>query len=180
MCNSAIYHFEQLDTDFPNILKFYTSIKYGIPQWARPTFNILVSTDWQMGHMVTLSGYDLCPDLVDLIIKTRDIISRKQRQLATIPPLVNHHPECWGRAQQERCKSAWVSMWVLNIGRQVVHVDPLFRLESYNSARTIQALVAPGMSEGCLEFTKATVLEADAFDYTYNVCTEALKQINLW
>jgi len=130
-----------------------------------------------MGHMDTLSGYDLCPDLIDLIIKTRDIIGREQRRLATIPPPVDHHPECRGCAQQERCKSTWVSTWVLNVGRQVVHVDPLFHLESYNSARTIQALLAPGMFEGCLELTKARVLEADAFDYIYNVCTAALAQI---
>lgn len=175
----AIYYLEQPDVNFPNVLKFHASIKYRIPQWVRPTFDILVSTDWQMGHMVTLSGYDLCPDLVDLIIKTRDIIGREQRRLATIPPPVDHHPGCRGRTQQERCKSAWVSAWVLGIGRQVVHVDPLFRLESYNSARAIQALVAPGMSEECLEFTKARVLEADAFDYIYKVCTAALAQIDM-
>jgi len=175
----AIYYLEQPDTELPNLLKFHASVKYNIPRWVRPTFDILVSTDWEMGHVVALSGHDLCPVLVDLIIKTRDIIGREQRRLATIPPPVEHHPECRGGTQRERCESAWVSTWVLNVGRQVVHVDPLFRLESYKSAYTIQSLVAPGVSEGCLELTKATVLEGDAFDYIYNVCTAALAQIGL-
>jgi len=175
----AIFYLEQLDTSFPNILKFHTAVKYSVPQWVRPTFDILVTTNWRMGHMAMLSGHDLCPDLIDLIIKTRNLIGREQRRLATIPPPVDHHPECRGRAQQGRCKSAWVTTWLLNVGRQVVHVDPLFRLESYNSARTIQALVAPGMSEGCLKLTRAMVLEGDAFDYIHKVCTDALKQINL-
>ena len=174
----AIYYLEQPDTKLPNLLKFHASVKYAIPQWVCPTFDILVSTDWEMGHMTALSGLDLCPDLIDLIVKTRDIIGREQRRLATIPPPVEHHPEC-RHAQRERCESAWVSAWVLNIGRQVVHVDPLFRLESYKGAYAVQALVAPGVTEDCLDLTKATVLEGDAFDYIYKVCTAALAQIGL-
>lgn len=175
----AIYYLEQPDVEFPNLLKFHTSIKYNIPQWVRPTFDILVSTDWEMGHILMLSGYDLCPNIIDLVVKTRDIIGREQRRLATIPPPVEHHSECRGRARRERCESAWVSTWVLNIGRQVVHVDPLFRLESYKSADAIRALEVPGMSEGCLRLTKAKVLEGDAFDYIYKVCTAALAQIGM-
>ena len=175
--NCAIYHLEQPDIEFPNLLKFHVSIKYNVPQWVRPTFDILVSADWEMGHILTLSGYDLCPNLIDLVVKTRDLIGREQRRLATIPPPVEHHSECRGPTRQERCKSAWVSAWVLNVGCQIVHVDPLFRLESYKSANVIQMLVVPGMSEGCLGLTKAKVLEGDAFDYIYKVCTAALAQI---
>ena len=72
-----------------------------------------------------------------------------------------------------------MSTWVLNIGRQIVHVDPLFRLESYKSADIIRALIVPGMSEECLMLTKAKVLEGDAFDYMYKVCTAALAQIGM-
>ena len=175
----AIYYLEQPDTEFPNLLKFHAAIKYNIPRWVRPTFDILVSTDWEMGHLLLLSGHDLCPGLIDLVVKTRDIIGREQRRLATIPLPVEHHTECQGRAQRERCESGWVFAWVLNIGRQIVHVDPLFRLESYKSVDAIEGLVVPGMSEGCLRLTKAKVLEGDAFDYIYKVCTAALAQIGI-
>jgi len=175
----AIHYLEQPDANFPKLLKFHASVKYNIPQWVRPTFDILVSTDWEMGYLLTLSGYDLCPNLIDLVIKTRDIVGREQRRLATIPPPVEHHFGCRGHTRRERCESAWVFTWVLNIGRQIVHVDPLFRLESYKAVDAIQALVVPGMSEGCLALTKEKVLEGDAFDYIYKVCTAALAQIGM-
>ena len=175
----AIYYLDQPDIKFPNLLKFHASIKYSVPHWVRPAFGILVSADWEMGHLLTLSNYDLCPNLIDLVVKTRDLIGREQRRPATIPPPVAHHSDCRGRAQRERCASAWVSTWVLNIGRQLVHVDPLFRLESYRAVEAVQALVVPGMSEGCLRLTKAAVVEGDAFDYIYKVCTAALAQIGV-
>lgn len=172
----AIYYLEQPDVNFPHLLKFHTAVKYDVPQWIRPTFDILVSTDWEIGHVPMLSGYDLCTNLIDLIIKTRDLIGREQRRLATIPPPVHHHSGC-RRVQRERCESAWVSTWVLNIGRQIVHVDPLFRLESYKSVDAIHGLVVPGMPDECFRLTKARVLGGDAFDYIHKVCTAALNQI---
>ena len=151
-----------------------------IPQWIRPTFDILVGTDWEMGLITTLSGYDMCPDLIDLIIKTRDIIGREQRRLATIPPPVVHHYDEWQTsAQRDRCESMWVSTWVMNIGRQIIHVDPMFHLENYGSADAVRELVAPCMPERCLRLTKAMVLEGDVFNYIYKVCTAALARINL-
>ena len=175
----AIYYLEQLGVEFPNLLKFHASIKYNVPQWVHPTFDILVSTDWQMGHVHALSSHDLSLNLIDLVIKTRDLIGREQRRLATIPPPVDHDFSCQGRARRERCESTWAFTWVFNIGRQVIHVDPLFRLESYKSADVIRALVVPGMSEECFRLTKARVLAGDAFDYIHNVCTAALTQIGV-
>jgi len=176
----AIYYLEQPDTEFAYLLKFHAAIKYNVPQWIRPTFDILVSNDWTLGQLSILSDYDLCPNLIDLIIKTRDLISREQRRLATIPPPVEHHSECRRRStQREKCELAWMTAWLLNIGRQIMHVDPLFRLESYRAADVIQGLVIPGMPEPCLKLTVAKTLEGDAFDYIYKVSTAALAQLKL-
>ena len=176
----AIHYLEQHDIKFPHLLKFHAAIKYKIPQWVRPTFDLLVSNDWNFGQLPILSDYDLCPNLIDLIIKTRDIISREQRRLATIPPPVEHHSECRRRStQRERCESAWMTAWLLNIGRQVVHVDPLFRLESYRAPEVIRGLIVPGMPEPCLKLTVAKTLEGDAFDYIHKVSTAALAQLDL-
>jgi len=174
----AIYYLEQAGSKFPNLLKFHAAVKYDVPQWVRPTFDLLVSNDWTLGHMTTLASYDLCPDLIDLVVKTRDIISREQRRLATIPPPVQHHPTCRSD-QQERCESAWGAVWILNIGRQVIHVDPLFRLESYRASEAIQALDIPAMSHGCLKLTVEDVISQDGFDYIYKVCSAAVARLNL-
>ena len=128
--------------------------------------------------MATLASYDLCPDLIDLILKTRDIIAHEQRWLATIPPPVQHDSECRSD-QQEQCELAWGAVWILNIGRQVIHVDPLFRLESYGAANAIQALDVPGMSYGCLKLTVEEVIRQDGFDYIHKVCNAAMAQLNL-
>lgn len=174
----AIYYLEQAGPNFPSLLKFHSAIKYDVPKWIHPTFNILVSSDWTLGHLPTLASYDLCPDLIDLIVKTRDIIAREQRRLATIPPPAEHHPKCQPR-QQEQCELAWAAVWILNIGRQIIHVDPLFRLEPYSAADALRALDAPGMSGGCLELTVEKVLEQDGFDYIHKVCKAALGRLNL-
>ena len=154
----AIYYLEQAGTSFPNLLKFHSAIKYNVPQWIQPTFDILVSNDWTLSHLPTLASYDLCPDIIDLIVKTRDIVAQEQRRLATIPPPVEHHSDCRPR-QQERCELAWAAVWILNIGRQIIHIDPLFRLEPYGAADALQALDAPGMSHGCLKLTVEKVIE---------------------
>jgi hypothetical protein len=73
----AIYYLDQPNIKFPNLLKFHASIKYSIPHWVRPTFDILVSADWEMGHL-TLSNYNLWLNLIDLVVKTRDLIGHKQ------------------------------------------------------------------------------------------------------
>jgi len=110
------------------------------------------------------------------VIKTRDIISREQHRLATLPPPVSHHPLC-PQQKREECNKAWMAAWILTIGRQVVHVETLFQLQRYQAAEAIQALVVPGMSEHCLELTIKTALEGDAFDYVDKVCTFALAQL---
>ena len=172
----AIYYLDQAGSKFPHLLKFHAAIKYGVPQWVRPTFDILVSTDWTTGHLSTLSAYDLSPDLIDLILKTRDVIAREQRRLATIPPPVHHHSKC-RLNRREQCEFAWAAAWILNIGRQIVHVDPLFRLESYKAADAIRGLDVPSMSEGCLSLTIEKVLRHDAFDYIHKVCSAAMAQL---
>ena len=111
----AIYYLEQAGPNLPNLLKFHAAVKYNVPEWVHPAFDILVCNDWVLGHMAALASYDLCPDIIDLIIKTRDIITREQRRLATIPPPVQHHPDC-RFPQQEQCEFAWAAAWVLNIG----------------------------------------------------------------
>jgi hypothetical protein len=125
-----------------------------------------------------LSGYDLSLEIVDLVVKTRDVISREQRRLATHPPPVEHHPECPQR-KREKCNEAWMAAWILAIGRQVVHVEPLFQLQSYQAAGALKALVVPGMSEHCLELTIAETLGGDGFDYVDKICTAALTQLGL-
>ena len=65
----------------------------------------------------------------------------------------------------------------MKIGRQIVHVNPMFRLEAYKAVDVVRALVVPSMSEGCLELTVEKVLECDAFDYIYNVCSTAMAQL---
>jgi len=175
----AIYYLGDLKAKFPDLLKFHASIKYNIPQWTRPAFDMLVSTDWKLGDLPLLSSYDLSLEIVDLIIKTRDLVSREQRRLATLPPPVNHHPGCLRK--REGCGEAWAAAWILAIGRQIVHVEPLFQLQSYQAAEAIKALVVPGMSEHCLDLTIARTIEGhgDAFDYVDKVCSAALAQINL-
>ena len=112
----AIYYLGDRSTSFPNLLKFHALIKYNVPQWTYPAFNSLVSTDWKLGDLPLLTSYDLSLEIVDLVIKTRDIISREQRRLATLPPPVNHHTGC-GRHQREKCNEAWRTAWILAIGR---------------------------------------------------------------
>ena len=174
----AIYHLGDHRTNFPNLLKFHASIKYNVPEWTRPAFDLLVSTDWKLGDLPLLAGYDLSLDIVDLIIKTRDVVSREQRRLATLPPPVSHHKNC-GRHQREKCNEAWRTAWILAISRKIVHVDPLFQLQPYQAADVIRGLVVPGMSECCLELTVKKTIEGDAFDYVHKVCTAALVQLNL-
>jgi len=100
--------------------------------------------------------------------------------MAMIPPPVEHHPECQRHpTQREKCELAWTTVWLLNVGRQIVHVDPLFRLESYRAADVIRALVVPSMPDPCFKLTVAKTLEGDAFDYIYKVCTAALAQLDL-
>ena len=72
-----------------------------------------------------------------------------------------------------------MAAWILNIGRQVIHVDPVFRLESYQAADAIRALAVPSMPYGCLELTVQEILERDGFNYIHNVCDAALAQLNL-
>ena len=174
----AIYHLGDHSTNFPDLLKFHASIKYNIPQWTHPTFGTLVSTEWKLGDLSLLAGYDLSLEIIDLIIKTRDVISCEQHRLATLPPPVNHHALCRQR-QREKCSEAWRAAWILAIGRKVVHVDPLFQLQYYQAADAIRGLVVPGMSEYCLELTVARTIEGDASDYIDKVCTAALAQLSL-
>ena len=173
----AIYYLGDPTTKFPNLLKFHASITYNVPQWTRPAFDTLVSTDWRLGDLPLLSSYDLSLDIVDLVIKTRDVISCERRRLATVPPPVDHHQEC-PKHKCKKCGEAWTAAWILAIGRQVVHVEPLFQLQSYQAEDVIKALVVPGMSEQCLELTIAKTLEGDAFDYVHKVCTAALAQLS--
>lgn len=174
----AIHYLGEPNTRFPNLLKFHASIKYDVPQWTRPTFNTLVSTDWKLGDLPLLSSHDLSLEVIDLVIKTRDLVSREQRRLATLPPPVTHHRDCpvhkW-----ENCDKAWMAAWILVIGRQVVHVDSIFQLRPYQAAEAIRALVVPGMSKHCLELTIERTVEGDGFDYVDNVCTAALAQLGL-
>ena len=159
-------------------MKFHASIKYNVPKWTRLAFDLLISTDWKLGDLPLLAGYDLSLDIIDLIIKTRDVVSREQRRLATLPPPVSHHKNC-GRHQREKCNEAWRAAWILAIGRKIVHVDPLFQLQPYQAADVIRGLVVPSMSECCLELTVEKTIEGDAFDYVHKVCTAALVQLNL-
>ena len=149
-----------------------------MPQWTRPAFDRLVSTDWKLGNLPLLASYDLSLEIIDLVIKTRDVISREQRRLATLPPPVSHHVNC-GRHHREACGEAWRAAWILAIGRQVVHVDPLFQLQPYQAAEAVRGLVVPSMSEHCLKLTVERIIEGDAFDYVHKVCTAALAQLNL-
>ena len=174
----AIYYLEDSGTKFPSLLKFHAAIKYDIPQWIHPAFDRLVTTDWRLGDLPLLSSYDLSLEIIDLVIKTREAISREQRRLATIPPPVTHHRECPQRKREE-CNKAWMAAWILTIGRQVVHVETLFQLQRYQAAEAIQALVVPGMSEHCLECTIKKTLEGDGFDYVDKVCTFALAQLGV-
>jgi hypothetical protein len=174
----AIYYLGDRSTNFSNLLKFYASIKYNVPQWTRPAFDVLVSTDWKLGDLPLLACYDLSLEIVDLVIKTRDIISREQRRLATLPPPVSHHENC-GRHQREKCSEAWMVAWILAIGRKVVHVDPLFQLQPYQAADAVRGLVVPGMSKRCLELTVERTIEGDAFDYVHKVSTAALAKLSL-
>lgn len=173
----AIHYLGDNSTSFSNLLKFHASIQYDVPQWTRPAFDMLVSTDWKLGDLSLLAGYDLSLEVVDLVIKTRDIVSREQRRLATIPPPVNHHVDC-GRHQRERCGEAWRAAWIISIGRKVVHVDPMFQLQPYQAADAVRALVVPGMSEHCLQLTVKRTIEGDGFDYVHKVCTAALAQLS--
>lgn len=66
----AIYYLEQAGPKLPNLLKFHVAVKYNIPEWIHPTFDILVSNNWVLGHMAALTSFDLCLDIIDLIIKT--------------------------------------------------------------------------------------------------------------
>ena len=139
---------------------------------------MLVSTEWKLGDLPLLTSYDLSLEIIDLVIKTRDLISRERRRLATLPPPANHHTNC-RQHQHEKCGEAWRAAWILAIGRRVVHVDPLFQLQNYQAADAIRGLVVPGMSEYCLELTIGRTTEGDAFDYVDKVCTAALAQLSL-
>ena len=72
-----------------------------------------------------------------------------------------------------------MAAWILTIGRQVVHVEPLFQLKRYQAAEAIKALVVPGMYKRCLELTVETTLQGEGFDYIDKVCTAALAQLGL-
>ena len=174
----AIYYLGDPNTRFSNLLKFHASIKYNVPQWTRPTFDILVTDNWKLGDLPLLTTHDLSLEIVDLVIKTRDIISREQRRLATLPPPVEHHSEC-PEHKHEKCNEAWMAAWILAIGRQVVHVDPLFQLRPYQAGEALRALVVPGMSKRCLELAIVSTLEGDAFNYVEKICTAALAQLGL-
>ena len=91
--NEIICYLEQAGPKFPNLLKFHSAIEYDVPRWIPPTFDVLVNNDWTHGHLPTLAPYDLRPDLIDLIVKVRDIIAWEQHRLATIPPPVKPHPK---------------------------------------------------------------------------------------
>ena len=121
---------------------------------------------------------DLSLEIIDLVIKTRDLISREQCWLATLPPPVSHHQDCPPH-KWENCNKAWMAAWILVIGCQVVHVDSIFQLRPYQAVEAIRALVVPGMSEHCLELTIERTVEGDGFDYVDNVCTAALTQLGL-
>lgn len=64
----AIYHLEQDNAKFSHLLKFHTGIKYNIPKWVLPAFDLLVSTDWTLGQATILSDYTATnfggPDLI--------------------------------------------------------------------------------------------------------------------
>lgn len=148
-----------------------------MPQWTRPAFDTLVSTEWNLGELPLLAGYDLSLEVIDLVIKTREVVSREQRRLATLPPPVSHNISC-GRNQRDSCNEAWKAAWILAIGRRVVHVEPSFQLQPYQAAGAIRSLVVPGMSDRCLESTVERIIEyGDAFDYVDKICTTALVQL---
>jgi hypothetical protein len=174
----AIYYLADSNTKFPNLLKFHTSIKYNIPQWTRPAFDILVSSDWKLGELPLLANYDLSLEIIDLVIKARDLVFREQRRLATVPPPVSHHRSC-GQREHEKCNEAWKAAWILAIGRQIVHVEPIFQLQAYQVAGELRKLVVPGMSTHCLRLTVEVIIEGDAFDYVEKICTAALAQLGL-
>ena len=163
---------------FPNLLKFHASIKYNVPQWTRPAFDVLVSTDWKLGELPLLANYDPSFEAIDLVIKTRDIVFREQRRLATLAPPVSHHVDC-GQYKRDGCNEAWKAAWILAIGRRVVHVEPHFQLQPYQAADAIRALVVPGMSKRCLELTVEKIVDGDAFNYLGKICTAALAQLNV-
>ena len=124
-----------------------------MPQWTRPAFDLLVTADWKLGELSLLAGYDLSLEIIDLVIKTREVVSREQRRLATFPPPVSHHTNC-GKYQREKCSATWKAAWILAIGRQIIHVEPLFQLSRpYQAVDAIRALVVPGTSGDCLELT---------------------------
>ena len=129
-----------------------------------------------MGDLPLLANYDLSLEIIDLVIKTWDIVFREQRRLATLAPPVNHHTNC-GRRQREKCNEAWKAAWILAIGRKVVHVDSLFQLQPYQAADAIRGLSVPDMSDHCLESTVERILEGDAFDYVYKISTAALARL---
>ena len=139
---------------------------------------MLISTDWNLGELPLLANYDLSLEIIDLVVKTRDVVFREQRRLATLAPPVNHHVNC-GRRQREKCNEAWKAAWILAIGRKIVHVDPLFQLQPYQVAETIRGLVVPDMSDHCFEATVERVIEGDAFDYVHKISTAALARLNL-
>lgn len=139
---------------------------------------MLVSTDWRLGDLPLLSSYDPSLEVIDLVVKTRDIIFREQRRLATLPPPVHHHTRCL-QQRRDRCNEAWIAAWILAIGRQVIHVESLFQLQPYQAADAVKALVVPDMSDHCLKLTIERTLEGDAFDYVDKVCTAALAQLSL-
>ena len=68
-CKLAIYYLVDSKTKFLNLLKFYASIKYDIPEWTHPAFDMLVSADWRLRDLPLLYSYDLSLDIIDLIIK---------------------------------------------------------------------------------------------------------------
>lgn len=76
-------------------------------------------------------------EVIDLAMKTREIISREQRRLATLPPPVNHHVNTSARGATGVEGRMDPNDWPY-----VVLVDLIFQLQPYQAADTIKDLLS--------------------------------------
>jgi hypothetical protein len=170
----AIFHLRDAAwTEFTAVMKLHVAIKYDIPEWISPAFTRLVVGDWKMGQLVWIPGTEVMVEVLDLILKTRDILDTERRRLAAIPPVAIRGPEC---SDHHVCQKAWTEAWVLKIGRRLIHPQGHYRLEYYEGSDEVMKLKIPGMNPACRHLTTEMVTEeGDGFAFEQAVIQQALR-----
>jgi hypothetical protein len=164
------------DPEFTQALRLHVAMKYNVPSWIQPAFERLVRGEWLRGQFVSIPGTEIVPEVVDLIIRTRDLLEQERRRLFVVPPQALHSKAC---TSNNTCSDSWHTAWTTQIGRLLVHPHRAFQLQCADGPKVVSKMKVPGMHRECLALTVSEERIALGFRFEENVIEAALTSHHL-